>query len=56
MAILIGLLTENRLDLRSLITMVFSIRGWRFIKNRREEILSLILNFNFKVGSGARNY
>lgn len=49
--LLIGLLTENRLDLTSLIKMVFSIKGLRFLKNRREEIIALLLGFNFNVGS-----
>jgi hypothetical protein len=48
--ILFGLLTENKLDFKSLLLMVFSIGGIRFLFNRREEILSLLFSNNFMFG------
>jgi hypothetical protein len=49
--LLIGLLTENRLDIKSLIKMCFTSKGITFLINRREEITALILGMKFKVGS-----
>ena len=48
--LLIGLLTENKLDLLSLSKSIFSSSGIKFLWARREEIMAIILNFNFKVG------
>jgi hypothetical protein len=39
-----GLLVENRLDLRSLLGMLVSRRGWAFLWNRREEILGILVS------------
>lgn len=49
--LLVGLLTENKLDLRSMIRMVFTPEGIKFLYNRREEITAVLLSTNFKVGS-----
>ena len=48
---LFSILIENKLDFKSLVGYLFSISGWRFLFNRREEIFSLLLSFNFKIGS-----
>ena len=48
---LFSILIENKLDFKSLIGYLFSVSGWRFLFNRREEIFSLLLSFNFKIGS-----
>ncbi len=45
--LLIGLLTENKLDFMSMIRMIFSAEGLKFLFCRREEILAVILGFNF---------
>jgi len=37
-----SLLTENRLDLKSLVLMLFSLSGIRFIWHRREEIMGIL--------------
>lgn len=42
--ILFGLLTENKLDFRSMLRMVVSPSGIRFLWNRREEIQSLLFS------------
>jgi hypothetical protein len=39
-----GLLTENKLDPRSLLTMLLSKGGLRFLANRREEILGIFVS------------
>ena len=39
-----GLLAENKLDARSLLTMLFSRGGLRFLANRREEILGILVS------------
>jgi hypothetical protein len=49
--ILFGLLTENKLDFKSLIMMMFSLRGIRFLVNRHEEILSLLFSGNYMFGA-----
>lgn len=49
--LLIGLLTENKLDFVSLIKMLFSAEGIKFLFNRREEIYAVVSGFNFQVGS-----
>jgi UDP-MurNAc hydroxylase len=41
---LFGLLTENRLDLISIIKMFFSVKGLRFLWNRKNEIISIIFS------------
>lgn len=48
---LFSILMENKLDFKSLMGYLFSISGWKFLFNRREEIFSLLLSFNFKIGS-----
>ena len=48
---LFSILIENKIDFKSLLGYFFSISGWRFLFNRREEIFSLLLSFNFKIGS-----
>jgi hypothetical protein len=49
--ILFGLLTENKLDLKSLFRMLISWDGIRFLYNRREEILALLLSGRFMFGT-----
>lgn len=48
--LLIGLLTENKIDLLSMIKMIFSVGGVKFLWARREEIVAIVSNFTFKVG------
>ena len=43
--IVIGLLADNKLDLRSLIGMLFRKDGIKFLWNRREEIWGILLSF-----------
>jgi hypothetical protein len=43
--IIIGLLVDNKLDLRSVIKMPFKKGGIRFLWNRREEMIGVLLNF-----------
>ena len=43
--IVIGLLVDNKLDLRSLLSMIFRKKGLKFLWNRREEILGILLSF-----------
>ena len=43
--IVIGLLVENKLDARSLIGMIFRKDGIRFLWNRREEFLGVLLSW-----------
>ena len=43
--IVIGLLVDNKLDLRSIVSMIFRKKGLRFLWNRREEILGILLSF-----------
>ena len=45
--ILLGLLGENRVDLRSLAAMMRSARGRRFLWNRREEIAAIVRGRRF---------
>jgi hypothetical protein len=40
--IVIGLMTENKLDLRSLIGMIFKRDGLKFLWNRREEFIGIL--------------
>jgi len=47
---LLGLLTENRLDLLSILKMVVFPSGLRFLFNRREEISAVMRNLTFSVG------
>jgi hypothetical protein len=49
--LLIGLLTENKLDFKSILKMIFSAEGLKFLFNRREEIIAVMLGFNFQVGA-----
>jgi L-ascorbate metabolism protein UlaG (beta-lactamase superfamily) len=39
---LLGLLTENRLDARSIFGMLFSFKGWQFLWNRKHEIYTIL--------------
>ena len=39
-----GMLSENKLDLRSLLSMIVSRSGLRFLANRREEILGIFVS------------
>jgi hypothetical protein len=39
-----SLLTENAIDLKSLVIMLFSISGIRFIWHRREEIMGVLVS------------
>jgi len=50
MILLLGLLIENRLDMRNLLTMVFNPKGLLFFYNRREEIYSILFSRNFMFG------
>ena len=43
--IVIGLLVDNKLDLRSIVSMIFRKKGLKFLWNRREEILGILLSF-----------
>lgn len=43
--IVLGLLVENKLDLRSLLSMFLRKDGRKFLWNRREEILGILLSF-----------
>ena len=43
--IVIGLLVDNKLDARSLIRMIFKKDGIRFLWNRREELLGVLLTW-----------
>ena len=45
--ILLGMLYDNKLDLKSLIKMLFSFKGILFFINRREEIFGLLLSRSF---------
>lgn len=47
---LIALLTENKLDLRSMIRMVLSPSGLKFLYSRREEIWAILLGRKFTIG------
>jgi hypothetical protein len=49
--LLLGLLVENKVDLRSLLKMVFHPQGRWFLWNRREEILAILLGFRFNATS-----
>ncbi len=49
--LLLGLLTENKLDFRSMLKMISSAEGLKFLFNRREEIIAVMLGFNFQVGA-----
>lgn len=48
--ILASLLIENRLDLRSLLGMLLHAQGRRFLWNRREEILAIVLGGRLLAG------
>ena len=43
--IALGILVENKLDLKSMMLMLFSKKGLKFLKNRREELLGHMLQF-----------
>lgn len=43
--IIFGLLVDNKLDLKSVLRMLFSAKGLRFLVNRREEIVGVLLSF-----------
>ncbi len=45
--ILLGMLTDNNLDLLNLCKMLFSLKGLLFFFNRREEIIGLIISRSF---------
>ena len=49
--LLMSILLDNKLDLLSLISYFFSLKGWLFFINRREEIFSILTSLNFKIGS-----
>jgi hypothetical protein len=42
--IILGLLIDNKLDLKSVVKMLFSAKGIRFLLNRREEILGIVFS------------
>jgi hypothetical protein len=48
--LLAGLLVDNKLHLRGLVMMLFYTRGRRFLWNRREEILAILLRWRFLAG------
>lgn len=48
--LLVGLLTENKLDLLSMIKLLFSVGGIKFLWARREEIIAIASNMTLKVG------
>jgi hypothetical protein len=41
--IAVGMLVENKLDVKSILSMLTSMRGVRFLTNRREEIAGILL-------------
>jgi len=43
--IALGILVESKLDLKSMFLMLFSRKGLRFLKSRREELLGHLLQF-----------
>jgi hypothetical protein len=43
--IALGILVESKLDLKSMFLMLFSQKGLKFLKNRREELLGHLLQF-----------
>jgi hypothetical protein len=43
--IVIGLMVDNKLDLRSVISMIFRRNGLRFLWNRREEFFGILRSF-----------
>ena len=43
--IILGILVDNKLDLKSMLTMLFRPKGLRFLVNRREEILGILTSF-----------
>src|SRR5262249_33159924 len=43
--IVIGLLIDNKLDLSSLLSMMFKQSGRQFLVNRREEIAGIVLSW-----------
>lgn len=51
--ILFGLLTENKLDFRSMLRMLVSPAGIRFLLNRREEIAAILFSGTL-IGYGTR--
>ena len=48
--LLVGLLTENKLDLLSMAKLLFSVGGIKFLWARREEIVAIASNMTLKVG------
>jgi L-ascorbate metabolism protein UlaG (beta-lactamase superfamily) len=48
--LLAGLLVDNKLHLRALLTMLFHAQGRRFLWNRREESLAILLRRRFVAG------
>ena len=46
---LLGLMVENKVDVVSMIKMMFSASGWRFLYNRREEIGAILTSGSFKI-------
>ncbi len=49
--LLFGLLTENKLDLKSILLMLVSFRGIKFLLNRREEISGILFSGKFMLGT-----
>jgi L-ascorbate metabolism protein UlaG (beta-lactamase superfamily) len=47
---LLGLMTENRVDFRSMIKMLFFPSGIRFLFNRREELMTMLREKSFNTG------
>jgi len=52
--LLAGLLLENKLHLRALLAMLFHAQGRRFLWNRREEILAILLRWRLLGGQPRR--
>lgn len=48
--VLLGFLVDNKLDVRSVLTMLLHVKGLQFLLNRREEIIGVLLTR--KVGAG----
>lgn len=53
--IILGILVDNKLDLQSILTMLFRPSGLRFLVNRREEILSILTSFQLAASYQKQN-
>jgi len=53
--VLSALMVEAKLDLKNLIFCLFSFSGIRFLFNRREEIVSILLSRKLAFGAGSRS-